>query len=195
MVLFINFSLSSILQVMQGLAKSVAWDGEGATCLIEVNCHWCSSPISDAIDVNLSAFSMPVLLNFVKLYCEIKMARCLQKSKCYVLYRSLWQVPEMRLELLRSPVPLLLHLLWKYIFYLLNVILKHTYFVLFFFFSRTHLTYFNLARLLYMVEIQIGEESLVQLDMLELTLMRTTLIFHWEIFNSWRVVNHLTLTG
>lgn len=25
-----------ILQVMQGLAKSIAWDGEGATCLIEV---------------------------------------------------------------------------------------------------------------------------------------------------------------
>ncbi|KAL6560194.1 hypothetical protein OROHE_006201 [Orobanche hederae] len=23
--------------VMQGLAKSIAWDGEGATCLIEVN--------------------------------------------------------------------------------------------------------------------------------------------------------------
>lgn len=23
-------------QVMQGLAKSIAWDGEGATCLIEV---------------------------------------------------------------------------------------------------------------------------------------------------------------
>lgn len=25
-----------LLQVMQGLAKSVAWDGEGATCLVEV---------------------------------------------------------------------------------------------------------------------------------------------------------------
>lgn len=33
--------LSSILQVMQGLAKSVAWDGEGATCLIEVNFPCC----------------------------------------------------------------------------------------------------------------------------------------------------------
>jgi hypothetical protein len=32
------FIFSFILQVMQGLAKSVAWDGEGATCLIEVNC-------------------------------------------------------------------------------------------------------------------------------------------------------------
>lgn len=26
------------LQVLQGLAKSIAWDGEGATCLIEVHC-------------------------------------------------------------------------------------------------------------------------------------------------------------
>lgn len=25
------------LQVMQGLAKSIAWDGEGATCLVEVS--------------------------------------------------------------------------------------------------------------------------------------------------------------
>jgi hypothetical protein len=32
-----------------------------------------------------------------------------------------------------------------------------------------------------MVEIQIGVESLALLDMLELTLMRTTLIFHWVI--------------
>jgi len=26
----------SNFQVMQGLAKAIAWDGEGATCLIEV---------------------------------------------------------------------------------------------------------------------------------------------------------------
>lgn len=29
-------TFSVLFQVMQGLAKSVAWDGEGATCLIEV---------------------------------------------------------------------------------------------------------------------------------------------------------------
>ena len=28
---------SNVFQVMQGLAKSIAWDGEGATCLIEVS--------------------------------------------------------------------------------------------------------------------------------------------------------------
>ena len=37
----IEFNLFEVLsisnfQVMQGLAKSIAWDGEGATCLIEV---------------------------------------------------------------------------------------------------------------------------------------------------------------
>ncbi|RWV83033.1 hypothetical protein GW17_00055410 [Ensete ventricosum] len=31
-----NFKRVWMLYVMQGLAKSIAWDGEGATCLIEV---------------------------------------------------------------------------------------------------------------------------------------------------------------
>ncbi|KAG8376438.1 hypothetical protein BUALT_Bualt09G0063400 [Buddleja alternifolia] len=45
--------------VMQGLAKSIAWDGEGATCLIEINCGIFVSPYVNKkkilIDINLQA--------------------------------------------------------------------------------------------------------------------------------------------
>jgi len=48
---------------MQGLAKSIAWDGEGATCLIEV-CFLCQGYLcSITVDLMLlGSFTHPVLI-------------------------------------------------------------------------------------------------------------------------------------
>jgi len=51
---------------MQGLAKSIAWDGEGATCLIEV-CFLCQGHLcSMTVDLMLlCSLTHPVLILYI----------------------------------------------------------------------------------------------------------------------------------